>query len=350
MQRLVIRGRRRDLGLGAYPLVSLAEARQKALQNRRVARVGGDPSERKEEPPTFREMYEQEVERRARHWRSPQTERKWRRLYRDLIEPVIRDKRVDHVNMDDVERIVVPHWRGRGSPGYIVRQHLDIVLELAKARGHRSDNPARLVKTMVPKVKAVVEHQPMLPHDQVREAMAAILASRNDPVVKDALLFTVLCAARIGEVAGARWQEINEGTRVWRRPAERMKGGVAHRVPLAEQAMGVLERMRALGRSDSLVFVLPDGRQVASHDFKRVLDPLGFVDPDLNRPIVMHGFRATFGVWAMEVAVASREAREIALAHSDTETAGAYGSHRTDMIEYRRELMQKWADYVVPRP
>ena len=261
---------------------------------------------------------------------------------------MIGNKRVDQVSLEDLERIVLPRWQGRGSVGYVVRQHLESVLELAVAHGYRSNNPAQQVKALVPKVKAVVAHHPSLAYRKIREAMRKMQASPNDMAVKLALLFTVLCAARVGEVAGARWCELDLEGYVWTRPAERMKAQVKHRVPLAEQAMAVLKRMRDLGRSDSHVFVLPDGRQVTSHEFANVLRPLKLVDPE-QRSIVMHGFRSTFRVWAMEVEHASREACEIALAHRDDETARTYGADHTDMLEYRRGLMQTWADYVVPR-
>lgn len=349
VQRIMVRGKRPDLGLGGYPLVSLAEARQKALDNRRLARAGGDPREGKEVPPTFRAVYEEVVARRAEHWRSPKTKLKWRRYFRDMIEPVIGDKRVDHVTLKDVERIVLPHWRGRGSSGHVVRMYLEAVFEMACLHGYRLDNPARVVKPGLPKVKAVVAHHPSLPYHQVREAMAAILASRNDPVVKDALLFTVLCGSRVGEAVGAMWREFDFELGNWFIPAARMKAGERHRVPLSVQALDVLARMRRLGRSDSHVFVLPDGGLVESQDFKRVIDPFGFVESEEKRPIVMHGFRGTFRTWGAAVAEADYALLEVALAHVSTPTVQAYFDAETALMEPRRKVMQEWADYVVPR-
>ena len=316
-----------------------------------MARAGGVPSPRgaRKDVPTFREVFEKVIERRVVGWRNPRTEQKWRRYYRDMVEPVIGDKRVDLVTREDIETIVMPHWRGRGSLGYVVRQHLASVLALAMFHGYRLDNPARDIKEVVPRdVKSVVAHHPSLPHREIREAMRRMQASPNDLAVKLALLFTVLCAARVGEVAGAQWWEMDLEERVWTRPAERMKANVEHRVPLPEQAMAVLERMPALDRSDAHVFVLPAGRQVTPHDFTKVLRPLKLVDRK-KQPIVVHGFRSTFRTWAMDVELASREGCEIALAHRDSETARTYGSDHTDMLDYRRGLMQKWADYVVPR-
>ena len=351
VQRLVIAGTRRDLGLGGYPLVPLAEARRVAAENRRVARSGGDPvaAPARKAVPSLSEVVEAVIAARRVSWRNPATERKWRRLFSTLVLPVIGDKLVDEVTLDDLREIVLPHWQGRGSTGYVVRQHLDSVLRWSVAHGHRSDNPAEQLKVLVPKIKAIVHHHPSLPHRKVRDAMRAVEASRADQAVKLALLFTVLCAARVGEVGGATWSEIDSEGRVWTRPAERMKSYQLHQVPLSPQALALLERVRALGRPGPLVFALRTRRSgtraVAAADLAAVLRPLGFVD-EQGRSVVMHGFRATFRVWAMEVARASFESSEAALAHVQADqTVAAYA--RSELFEVRRDLMQAWADYVV---
>lgn len=354
VQRLVILGNRRDLGLGGYPLVTLATARKVAEENRRVARSGGDPvaAPSRKAVPSVREVFEDVIAARSVSWRNPATERKWRRLFETLVLPGIGAKPVDEVTLDDLREIVLPHWHGRGSTGYVVRQHLDSVMRWSVAHGHRSDNPAEQLKVLVPKVKAVVHHHPSLPHRKVCDAMRAVDASRADEAVKLALLFTVLCVARVGEVGGAAWSEMDLEGRVWTRPAERMKAQQLHQVPLSAQALAVLDRMRALARSGPLVFALRNRRggtrAVAAADLAAVLRPLGFVD-EQRRSVVMHGFRATFRVWAMEVERASFESCEAALAHTQSDqTVAAYA--RSELFEVRRELMQAWADYVVPGP
>ena len=352
VQRLVVRGRRRDLGLGGYPLVALADARRAAEHNRRVARSGGDPvaASPRKAVPSVREVLEAVIAARRVSWRNPATERKWRRLFDTLVLPRIGAKPVDQVTLDDLCAIVLPRWRGRGSTGYVLRQHLDSVMRWSVAHGHRLDNPAEQVRTLAPKVRAVVHHHPSLPHRKVREAMRAVQASAADEALRLALLFTVLCAARLGEVTGATWSEIDLEGRLWTRPPERMKAGVLHRVPLSEQATGLLERMRALRRSGPTVFVLRARRggcrAVTANDLSRLLRPLGYLD-EQGRAVVMHGFRATFRVWAMEVGRASFETCEAALAHTQDETVAGYA--RSQLIELRAELMQRWADHVVPR-
>ena len=353
IQRLVIGGRRRDLGLGGCAFVSLAEARRRAAENRRVARAGGDPTATRtgEAAPIVRVVVEGVIAARRANWRDADTEKKWRRLFERLVFPRIGDKPVSCVTLDDVRDIVVPHWRGRGSTGYVLRQHLDYVLRWAVAHGHRPDNPAHQLKVLLPKVRAVVAHHPSLPYAQVARAMAATRAASADGAVKLLLMFVVLCAARLGEAAGARWSEIDIDERLWTLPAKRMKAQRAHRVPLSVQALEVIERARALNRPGPFVFTVLNrrgaARSVAPGAAARVLRDLRLVD-EQGRRVVLHGFRTTFRVWAMEQAQAPFEVCEAALAHVQADqTVAAYA--RSDLLEARRELMQRWADHVLPR-
>ena len=303
--------------------------------------------------PTVRELYEVVIKGRREGWRHPATEAKWRLFFRKYVEAPIGDKPVDKVSVDDVLGIVGPLWGGRGSDGWVLRLQLNQVMKLAVVKGCRGDNPAENVEAAMPQVTAVVSHHPSLPHSQAREAMCAVLASRHDEAKKLALLFTVLTASRVGEVIGAPWTEIDLETGIWTRPVERMKARVEHSVPLSVQAAEILGRARALGRSGDLVFVVPHRRRgsvrrLTAHDVTDVLRPLGYVDK-AKRPIVTHGFRRTFRTWGSAVARARVEVLEVALAHLASATVGAYFDAETELIDERRELMQAWADYVLPR-
>ena len=353
IQRLVIGGRRRDIGLGGCTLVALTEARRLAAENRKVARAGGDPipARTQDAAPRVRVVVEAVVAARRANWRKANTEKKWRRLFERFVFPRIGDKPVSRVTLDDVRDIVVPHWKGRGSMGYVLRQHLDYVLRWAVAHGQRSDNPAEQLKILLPRVKAVVDHHPSLPYGSVAAAVAAVRAAGVDDVVELLLVFVVLCASRLGEAAGARWSEIDAAGRVWTLPAERTKAQRPHRVPLSVQALDVIQRARALNPPGPLVFTVlnrrGEARPVTPSAAARVLRALGLRDGQ-GRRIVLHGFRTTFRVWAMEQAQASFEVCEAALAHAQVnQTVAAYA--RSDLFEARRELMQRWADHVVPR-
>ena len=354
IQRIVIGGRRRDLGLGSYRLVSLTEARRLAVENRRVARAGGDPTATptRKRAPTVRAVVEAVLAARRANWRTAETEKKWRRLFDTLVLPRIGDKPVSRVSLDDLRAILVPHWKGRGSIGHVLRQHLDYVLRWAVAHGHRPDNPADQLRVLLPRVRATIEHHPSLPHKKVAAALKTVQATSVDDAVKLLLVFLVLCASRPGEAAGARWSEIDVAERVWTLPAARMKAQRPHRVPLSLQTLDVIERARALNRTGAWVFTVLNrrgaARTVARDAIARLLRSLGLRDGQ-GRRIVAHGFRTTFRVWAMEQTQASVEVCEAALAHAPVnQTVAAYA--RSDLLEARRALMQQWADYVLPRP
>ncbi|MCY4029329.1 MAG: site-specific integrase [Acidobacteria bacterium] len=300
--------------------------------------------------PSVRAVAEAVIAARRTNWRHPGTERKWRRLFDALVFPRIGDMPVSRVTLDDVRDIIVPHWKGRGSTGYVLRQHLDYVLRWAIAHGYRADNPVEKLKVLLPRVNAVVEHHPSLPHTRVATAMAAVQATSVEEAVKLLLVFVVLCASRLGEAIGARWSEIDVVDRLWTLPAERTKAQRSHRVPLSIQALEVVERARALNRPGPLVFTALNGRgearPVAPGAVARLLQALALRD-ERGRRVVAHGFRTTFRVWAMEQAQASFEVCEAALAHVHADrTVSAYA--RSDVLEARRPLMQSWADYALP--
>ena len=347
VQRLVIQGRRRDLGLGGYPLVSLAGARGRAAENRQIARAGGDPTKDGKETttPVVRVVAEKVIEARRASWRDPSTERKWRRMFDCYVFPLIGDVPIGLVTLEQIRDIIVPIWHGRGSLGYVLRQHLDHVFEWSMAKGYRSDNPAAKLKVLLPKVKTVVRHHASLPYRQVPEAVAAIRAADADPAVKLLLVFIILTASRFGEAVGALWSEIDLPDNLWVLPPDRMKAGNEHRVPLALQVRAVLAEARALNRSDLLVFATVSGGRIPRSALSRLLNSLS-LPRDRGRRIVVHGFRSSFRVFAGEEAKAHPEVCEAALAHLPPNmTVRAYA--RSDYLEDRRGLMQVWADYVL---
>lgn len=351
VQRLVINGRRRDLGLGSYELVPLPVARDLALENRRMARKGQDPTAlRSESTPTVREAVEAVIETRRSNWRDNSTEHKWRRMFGQIVFPPIGDVPIGRVTLGHVRDIVAPHWKGRGSIGYVLRQHLDYVFKWAVAHQYRSDNPADQLKVLLPKVKVAVIHHPSLHYTEIAEAMSAVQASSADEPVKLLLLFLVLCASRFSEAAEAQWSEIKRTWVCWTLPPERMKAQEEHQVPLSVQALAIIDRARALNQPGPLIFPVRSGpragRPVAAATVARLLNSFGLVDKN-DRRIVAHGFRTTFRVWASERAKASFSVCEAALAHTQPNpTVAAY--ERTDYFEDRKELMQRWANYVLP--
>lgn len=353
VQRIVIHGDRCDLGLGPYPLVPLAEARHLAIDNRRTVRAGGDPRLKaaREKGPTFQSVYDDATATRRKAWATKTTESGWRRGFEKYVLPVIGPKPVAAVTLAQIRDIVLPHWGGRNSLGYTLRQNIEYVLETAVIEKYRADNPARDLKRLLPKVRKAPNHRASLSYTEVREAMAEWQALSINPAVKLAVLFIVLTAARLSEATHATWSEIDRPKRLWQVPGRRMKMRRGHDVPLSWQALEVLAKAARLQRSDSLVFALRGSNGVARPPSQRTvsdaLRQLGRVDAD-GRPITIHGFRSTFRVWQMECAPASSEAAEIALAHEESDTTKkAYA--RSTLDEPRAKLMQQWGDYVLPR-
>lgn len=235
--------------------------------------------------------------------------------------------------------------------GYLVRQRLDVLFRRAVVLKYRSDNPAHQLLDVLHAVRREAEHQPSLPHSQVRSALEDLRASSAPDVVKDVLVFIVLTAARLSEATGATWSEIKVEKSLWSVPASRMKGGHAHDVPLSLQALSILRRVRNHG-DPAFVFRFrsSDGntRPVSGESLNYWMRKLGLCD-NAGRRAVVHGFRASFRSWALEVARAPGEAAEAALAHRGTATVRAY-LRDGPLFDSRIDLMQAWGDYVDPRP
>ena len=356
VQRITIRGQRVDLGLGPYPLVSLADARSTAIENRLTVHAGGDPRVKAasgEGPtgPTFCQMYGTVTETRRTAWKSQATEAAWRRSFEKYVLPAIGKKLIAEVSLEDVRRIVAPHWNGRNSKGYLLRQNLECVFEWAVAANLRLDNPARTLARLLPKKKSRVRPRASLAHRRVSKALARWQDLDVREPVKLALLFIVLTAARLSEVTGATWGEIDFSEARWQVPAKRMKAGEGHTVPLSIQALEVLRRAQALKGDGSLIFpvVRRDGSigPISQDRMSDALDKLGEKDPKGER-ITVHGFRSTFRVWSIEREHVSREIGEAALAHGESDATVAAYTRNAEDFDLRVKVMQRWADYVLP--
>ena len=340
IQRLVIRGRTHELGLGSVHLVSLAEAREQALANRKLARSGGDPlaeRRRAQGMPTFAEAAVTVVEQKRAGWRSPTQARDWLHSLERYAFPRIGSRPVSEVNSADVLQILTPIWHVKMQTARTVRQRIRAVLEWAMAMEMRSDNPCDRVLPVLGPQNEVVQHRQALPHREVAAAIATVQASKAGAAVKLAFEFLVLTAARSGEVRGAVWDEMDTQARVWTIPAARMKMKRDHRVPLCGRAIEILDAARALG-DGPLVFPAGGGKL---QDEKRMLRVLQWH----RVAAVPHGFRSSFRDWAAEQTDHPREVAKAALAHvvrNPVEAAYA----RSDLFERRRRLMGDWAAYL----
>ena len=244
IQRLIIRGRRRELGLGSVALVSLAEAREKALANRKLAREGGDPlaeKRRAQGVPSFAEAAARVLQQKQAGWRSSTYPRDWLSSLERYAFPRIGKMPVSEVTSADVLEILTPIWHLKAVMARCVQQRMRAVLEWAVAMEFRLDNPCDRVVPVLGAQHDVVQHMRALPHREVPAAIETIRASNARPVVKLAFEFLVLTAALSGEVRGAVWTEIDRDEGVWTIPATRMKAKREHRVPLCRRAMEILD-------------------------------------------------------------------------------------------------------------
>ncbi len=341
VQRIVIRGRRRELGLGATALVSLAEARELALANRKLARAGGDPlaeKRRAEGVPTFAAAAERVLEQKRGGWRGRWHAQNWWRSLERYAFPRIGRRPVSEVDTADVLDILTPIWHVKAETARAVRQRIRSVLEWAIALDMRSDNPCDRVLPVLGPQNDIVTHRLALPHKDVAAAIAAARAGSAQPAVKLAFEFLVLTAARSGEVRGAQWAEIDTTNRVWTLSAQRMKAKREHRVPLCGRALEVLDAARALGCGNPLVFPMRSGRPISASTLLKMLN-------DLRIAAVPHGFRSSFRDWAAEKTDHPREVIEAALAHVvQNKVEAAYA--RSDLFERRRLVMDDWAAYL----
>ena len=342
IQRLLVRGRRRELGLGSLALVPLAEAREKALANRKLARQGGDPlaeKRRSQGIPTFAEAAMRLLEQKRAGWRNPRHPREWLSSLRRFAFARIGKVPVSEVTSADVLEILTPLWHRKAETARRVRQRLRAVLEWAVAMEYRIDNPCDRIGPVLGPQQDVTEHMQALPHQEVAAVIRTVRASAAVPAARLALEFLVLTAARWGEVRWAEWEEIDRDEGVWTVPARRAKTNRRHRVPLCGRALEILEAAQALEEeAGPLVFTHGGGRPLHDSQLRRLLRELGIA-------AVPHGFRSTFRDWAGEETDHPREVIEAALAHVvRNRVEAAYA--RSDLFERRRVLMHDWARYL----
>ena len=346
VQRVTVKGRRMELGLGPYPVVTLKMAREAALTNRREIRNGENPKTNRRRArgvPTFAEAARKVFELRRPGWRNAKHADQWIGSLEEFAFPRLGDRGMDEVSTEDVIAVLSPIWHAKPTTAKRVRQRIGSVLTWSVAQGLRPDNPADAVKAVLARQSNGSTAQRSLPYAEVAGAIEAVQTSQVAPVLKAAFEFLVLTAARAGEVRFATWDEIDLDAATWTIPAERMKAAREHRVPLSKRALDALAEARALrSRHGDLVFPSRGGRPLTERCFVQALARLGI-------DATAHGFRASFRVWAQERTNIPREVCEAALAHTIKDKAEAAYA-RSDLFDKRRELMDVWARYLNPEP
>ena len=348
-QRMTIRGRRRELGLGSFPLVSLDHARTLAARNRATAARGGDPlaERRRAEAPTFRAAAARVFELHRPRWRSARHPADWWATLERHAFPTLGDVTVDAISRVDILNVLTPIWTRKPETARRLRQRIRTVMQWAVAYGYAQRNPAgELIDGALPPMPKVKAHLRALPYAEVPPALAAIDRSRASLAARCCLRFLILTAARSGTARGALWRDVDRERREWRVPGATMKSGAPHRVPLSAPALAALDAVEPLRDESGLVFPSPARRAqpMAAATLTAVLRHAG-----LAHRTTVHGFRSAFRDWAAEQTDAAHPVMELALSHSvGSAVERAYA--RSDLFDKRRVLMDQWAGFVTGLP
>jgi len=360
-------GRAVQMGLGSASDRSLASARELAAKLRQALADGRDPRaeldallNRRDGVPTFAEAAERLIESKRPGWRNAKHAAQWGSTLRTYSYPVIGHKRPADITLDDVLRILSPVWAEKPETASRVRQRIEAVLDYCCARGWRDDaNPARWrgkLKALLPepsKVKRTVHHA-ALPYARAAEFYRAL--SERPGMAARCLEFVMLTACRSGEARGATWREFDLDAGLWTVPAERMKAGREHVVPLSGPALALLTSLPRMEGSP-YAFFAPRGGMLSDMALTALLRRMhaesveaggpGWIDPATGRTITAHGLRSTFRDWAGETTHHPREVIEHALAHRLKDKAEAAYA-RGALLEKRRRLMDDWARHCCP--
>jgi integrase len=346
-------GRLREMGLGPTHTVSLAEARQKALECRKVRLDGRDPIEARRtermqvkldaaKAITFAACAERYIASHKAGWRNPKHAAQWPATLGTYVYPVFGSVPVQAVDVGLVMKAIEPIWVQKPETASRVRGRIESVLDWATTRGYRQgENPARWrghLENLLPKKAKVrrVEHHAALPYPEIGGFMREL--RQQGGTAARALEFAILTAARTGEVIGATWNEIDFTEQLWTVPAERMKGGKEHRVPLSDAVLAILEDLRKVQQDN---FVFPGGkagRPISNMAMLMLLRRMG------RRDLTAHGFRSSFRDWAAERTTFPAEVAEMALAHTVSDKVEA-AYRRGDLFQKRRQLAEAWAKF-----
>tara|TARA_R110002012_G_scaffold281630_1_gene470912 strand:- start:5341 stop:6576 length:1236 start_codon:yes stop_codon:yes gene_type:complete len=349
--RTLIGNRRREMGLGGYPDVGLADAREAARIARKRLLDGEDPIAQRQAARraliaeqqklmTFNQCAAAVIKVKRQEARNAKHAKQWETTLATYASPTIGELSVGEIELAHIVNVLEPHWTTKTETMTRVRQRIETVLSWAIARGYREgENPARWrgnLDAILPKPAKVakVAHHKALPYEDIGAFMSDL--RQRSGIAARALEFTILTAARSGEVRGATWEEIDLGAGIWTIPAERMKAGREHRVPLSPTAVQILE---ALPRYDGVELVFPAPRlgQLSDAGMSSVLKRM-------ELEVTVHGFRSTFRDWTAERTSTPHHVAEMALAHTIKNSAEA-AYRRGDLLEKRRQLMNHWADY-----
>ena len=351
--RFTLNGKTRYQGLGSADSISLKRARELAAEKRQLKAEGIDPLARKHEQQealakeiarakTFEEVAKEYIAAHEAGWSNPKHRQQWRNTLSTYVYPKIGTTPIADIDVDHVLEVLTPIWNAKPETAGRVRGRIESILDFAKAKKLRSgENPAlwrgHLDQLLAAKsdIRAV-KHHAALPFAELPGFMGELAAKQS--LSAAALEITILTALRTTEAIGARWEEIDFAAGIWTVPAERMKMGKEHRVPLSARALEVLRALAAHRRNEYVFPGIGGSAHISNMTMAKMLQLM-------NRgAVTVHGFRSSFRDWAAETTSYPNHVVEMALAHAiGDEVEKAY--RRGDLFNKRRELMDEWATY-----
>ena len=352
-----VTSKRRDMGLGTYPEVGIADVRIRGVAARQLIASGKDPIEERDadkaarkvdaEVMTFKQAALQVHEEQKPGWKNPKHADQWINTLRDYAFPKIGKRKVDDLIPDDFADVLRPIWLTKPETASRVKQRCHTVMKWCWAKQLVKGNPVDVVDHLLsqqPGKRERTQHQPSMPWRDIPAFVQGVLHASASNVTRALLEFVMLTAARSGEARAMTWDEVDLEAKVWTVPSSRMKAKVVHRVPLSARGVEILKAQRALHPDADLVFPAPRGGVLSDMVLTGFLRDQKAQSSDKGRVATAHGFRSSFRDWASENGY-PRDLAERALAHTiQNQAEAAY--HRTDLLEQRRPMMEAWAQHV----
>ena len=350
VQRIMVHGKRLDLGLGGWPTTTLSEAKNKAICNRAKVLNGEHPITSRSTPrlvkkdnptvPLFKDVQDETLASLKSTWRNPKTGKNWKEGMDKYVTPAIGNMPIDKISREDILNILIPIWTTKPNLARKIRQRISAVFKLSMAYGYIECNFAgEMIDGALPKQKIVKTHHRALPYSKIPKLLKAVAHANVDIVVKAAIYWILLTACRTGEARYATWQEIDMKYRIWKIPSSRMKANKEHRVPITDGMVVILKVIKlAVGGSGYLFpSTKKPGNPLGENSFSNLIRQIGF-----SEMTTIHGLRSSFRDWAAEKGV-NRELAEQALAHAIQGVEGCY--FRSDLFKRRRAIMKQWDDH-----
>lgn len=341
VQRYSFKGIRREMGLGSAKLIPLKQVREIALQNQMTLYSGEDPLQNKHlttSVPTFEESARIVYEQKRPSWKNAKHAAQFISSLEVYVFPYIGEMQVNNINSQHILKILEPIWLTKEETARRVRSRLSSVFSWTIANQWRADDPASTtIMSALPRQSKKIKHRKSMHYNLVSEFIDKMKQSNAAPITKLALEFLILTATRSGELRDAPWSEIDGN--LWTIPAERMKAGVTHKIPLSKRCLEILQEARTLSLGSKYIFCgFKKDRPLSENTFAKLI-------AELNFDIQVHGFRTSFRTWTQERTNYPREVAEAALAHSLSDKAEAAYA-RSDLLDKRRDMMETWSRYI----